>query len=187
MEFTDSSFLFEKLLNMKGLYDAIPSMEEINTRANEEQRLVDLLKEETEIVYNHIIPLTLKVSQEKNYSKFIITNDDLTKEEKFIEQNISILNKEILNKYISFIKKDYEILINKMYKYQNFLYLFYDYQCYILKLDNLIYNQDFIKECPSDFKKISSESMTKSLMKSLKESVNLGRYLDVTNERIMNN
>ena len=187
MEFTDSSFLFEKLLNMKGLYDAIPSMEEINTRANEEQRLVDLLKVETEIVYNHIIPLTLRVSQEKNYSKFIITNDDLAKEEKFIEKNISILNKEILNKYISEVKNDYEILINKMYKYQNFLYLYYDYQCYILRLDNIIYNPDFIKECPSDFKKISSESMTKSLMKTLKESVNLGRYLDVTNERIINN
>ena len=187
MEFSDSSFLFEKLLNMKGLYEAIPAMEEINTRANEEQRLIDLFKEETEIIYNHIIPLTLKVSQEKNYSKFIITNDDLTKEEEFIEKNISILNKEMLNKYISLVKTDYEILINKIYKYQNFLYYYYDYQCYILRLDNIIYNQDFIKECPSDFKKISSESMTKSLMKSLKESANLGRFLDVTNERIMNN
>ena len=187
MEFTDSNFLFEKLLNMKGLYDAIPSMEEINTRANEEQRLTDLLKQETEIIYNHIIPLTLKVSQEKNYSKYIITNDDLAKEEEFIEKNISTLNKEKLNKYISVVKNDYELLINKMYTYQNFLFLYYDYQCYILRLDNIIYNQDFIKECPSDFKKISSESMTKSLMKSLKESVNLGRYLDVTNERIINN
>ena len=39
-EFTDPTFLFEKLLVMKGLYDAIPKMEEINTRANEEQRLI---------------------------------------------------------------------------------------------------------------------------------------------------
>ena len=33
MEFTDPTFLFEKLLNMKGLYDAIPKMQEINLRA----------------------------------------------------------------------------------------------------------------------------------------------------------
>ena len=84
----------------------------------------------------------------------------------------------MLNRYISFIQNNNKILINKIYKYKKYLYLYFDYQCYILRLDNIIYNPDFIKECPSDFKKISSESMTKSLMKSLKESTNLGKYLE---------
>ena len=187
MEFTDSTFLFEKLLNMKGLYDAIPKMEEINTRANEEQRLITLHKDILEVIVNHYIPLTLKVDPEKGYSKYIITNEDLNKEEEFIEQNISLLNKEMLNKYISIVQNDFQILINKIYKYQNFLNLFYDYQCYILRLDNIIYNADFIKEFPSDFKKLSSESMTKSLMKLLKESLSLGKYLESAHDRVMNN
>ena len=182
-EFTDPTFLFEKLLVMKGLYDAIPKMEEINTRANEEQRLINLHKEKTETIYNHLIPLTLKLDAEKGYSKYIITNEDLIKEEEFIEQNISILNKEMLNPYIGIVQNDFQLLINKIYKYQNFLYLFYDYECYILRLDNIIYNADFIKEYASDFKKISSENITKSLMKLLKESLNLGKYF----ERAMNN
>ena len=186
-EFTDPTFLFEKLLVMKGLYDAIPKMEEINTRANEEQRLITLHKEKTEIIHNHLIPLTLKVDAEKRYSKYIITNEDLIKEEEFIEQNISILNKEMLNPYIAIVQNDFQLLINKIYKYQNFLYLFYDYECYILRLDNIIYNADFIKEYASDSKKISRENITKSLMKLLKESLNLGKYLDSSHERAMNN
>ena len=187
MEFTDPTFLFEKLLNMKGLYDAIPKMQEINTRANEENRLVNLHKEKLETIYNHFIPLTLKVDPEKGYSKYIITNDDLIKEEQFIEENISILNKEMLNPYIAIVQNDFQMLINKIYKYQNFLYLFYDYECYILRLDNIIYNADFIKEYPSDFKKLSSENLTKSMMKLLKESLSLGKYLESSHERAMNN
>ena len=187
MEFTDPAFLFEKLLNMKGLYDAIPKMQEINLRANEENRLIKLHKEKTQTIFSHYIPLTLKVDTEKGYSKYIITNEDLIKEEEFIEQNISTLNKEMLNPYISIVLNDFQILINKIYKYQNFLYLFYDYECYILRLDNIIYNADFIKEYPSDFKKLSSENMTKSLMKLLKDSLNLGKYLESAHERAMNN
>ena len=187
MEFTDPTFLFEKLLNMKGLYDAIPKMQEINTRANEEQRLINLHKKKTDIIYNHYIPLTLKVDPEKGYSKYIITNDDLNKEEAFIEDNISALNKEMLNPYISIIQNDFQQLINKIYKYQNFLYLFFDYECYILRLDEIIYNAEFSKEYPSDFKKLSSENITKSLMKLLKESLSLGKYLDSAHERVMSN
>ena len=56
--------------------------------------------------------------------------EDFDTEQEFIEENLSKLNKELLNTYVSVIERDFKILINNLYKYQYFLETFYDYQLY---------------------------------------------------------
>ena len=61
------------------------------------------------------------------------------------------------------------------------------YQIYMLKIDTLLYNTEFSKEFPSEYKKLISESLTKSVVKLLKDSMVLGKYIDYAHERCISN
>ena len=161
-------------------------MDEINRRANEENRIKILYKENFDKFVGHHIPFKLKVD-EKGTSKYIIQFEDFDLEQEFIESLLAILNKEMLNPYVAVKQVELSKLITNIYKYQYFLEVFLDYQIYMLKIDSLLGNTEFSKEFPSEYKKLMGESLTKSLVKLLKDSMSLGKYIDYAHERCITN
>ena len=186
MDFNDNNFLLEKIMNIPGIFDNLPTLDEINRRANEEERIKILYKANLDKFTAHHIPFKLKVD-EKGTSKYIIQFEDFDKEQEFIESLLSVLNKEMLNPYVAVKQIELNKLITNIYKYQFFLEVFLDYQIYMLKTDTLLYNTEFSKEFPSEYKKLMGESLTKSLVKLLKDSMNLGKYIDYAHERCISN
>ena len=187
VDFLDSGFLLEKLINSNDLFDSIPTLDEINRRANEEHRIKEIYKTSLDNLNTHHIPFKIKVDNEKGSAKYIISFEDFDTEQEFIEENLSKLNKELLNTYVSVIERDFKILINNLYKYQYFLETFYDYQLYMIRIDDLIFSSEFAKEFPAEFKKLSNESLKKSLMKTLKDCTVLNKYIEHGHERTINN
>ena len=184
-DFMENSFTLEKLMTRE-MEEIIPTLDEINKRANEEKRIKDIYKDTLEKFNTHHIPFKSKID-EKGNAKYIMQFVDFDNEQEFIQILLAILNKEMLNPYISVIQEKFEILINNLYKYQYFLEIFYDYELYLLKVDNLLNNTEFSKEFPSEFKKMTSDSITKSLTKTLKDSVNLEKYFAYAHERTISN
>ena len=187
LDFSDSNFLLEKLISLNGIFDSIQTLDEINRRANEEYRIKEIYKASLDNFNIHHIPFKVKVDNEKGIAKYIISFEDFDNEQEFIEYNLSKLNKELLNPYVSVIERDFRILINNFYKYQYFLDIFYEYQLYMIRIDDLIFNSEFAKEFPAEFKKLSNESLTKSLVKTLKDSSLLNKYIEYGHERSINN
>ena len=187
-DFSDNVLTFEKLITLNGLFESIPTLDEINLRANEEHKIKEIYKNVQDSFIAHHIPLVFKVdNNEKGFPKYIINPVDFDKEQEFIEQNLSKLNHELLNPYITVIENDFRILVNNIYKYQFFLDTFYEYQIYMLNVDDLIFNSDFAKEFPAEFKKLSNESLTKSLIRILKDCMILNKYIEYGHERAINN
>ena len=186
IDFNDSTFLLERILNIPGIFDVLPTLDEINRRANEENRIKILYKETLDKFTSHHIPFKLKVD-EKGISKYIIKFEDFDTEQEFIESLLAVLNKEMLNPYVAVKQVEMSKLITNIYKYQYFLEVFLDYQIYMLKIDTLLYNTELSKEFPSEYKKLVSESLTKSLVKLLKDSMILGKYIDYAHERCISN
>jgi hypothetical protein len=139
IDFNDNSLFLEKIINIKDLFNAIPTLDEINKRANEENRIKILYNDNLNKFNSHHIPLKLKVD-EKGLSKYIINFDDFDVEQEFIESLLSVLNKEMLNPYVAVKSVEMTKLINSIYKYQYFLEVFLDYQIYTFKTDTLLYN-----------------------------------------------
>ena len=190
MDFSENTFTLEKLININKLFDAIPILDEINLRANEEHKIKEIYKTVQDNFNNHHIPFKIKLdnnNNEKGNAKYIIDFDDFDKEQEFIEGHLYKLNKELMNHYISVIESDFRTLVNNVYKYQFFLDTFYEYQIYMLNVDNLIFNSDFAKELPGEFKKLSNESLTRSLIRTLKDCNVLNKYIEYGHERTINN
>ena len=185
-DFSENFFTVGRLLQMENIFNLLDDLRKLNLRANEEHRIKTIFKNKLEEFNTHHIPLQLKVDNEKGSQKFIILYEDFDNEYEFIENNLLILNKELLNKYVSVVEKDLRKLINNFNKYEIFLNSFYDYQTYMLKCESLLFNTEFPKEMPTEYKKLLSESMTKNLTKALKDSVILNKYVENSHERIMN-
>ena len=186
LDFGDMTLTLEKIINIKGIFDAMPTLDEINKRANEENRIKNLYNENLNKFVTHHIPLKLKVD-EKGTSKYIIDFEEFDVEQEFIESLLAVLNKEMLNPYVAVKSVDMTKLINNIYKYQYFLEVFYDYQIYTFKTDTLLYNTEFSKEFPSEYKKLIGEGLTKSLAKLFKDNSILGKYIDYAHERVISN
>ena len=121
MDFSDVSFTFEKLVYLNGLFDSIPILDEINLRENEEFKIKEIYRTVQDSLVTHHIPLKVKVdSNEKANTKYIINFEDFDKEQEYIKKNLSKLNKELLNRYITVIESDFRALVNNVYKYQLF-------------------------------------------------------------------
>ena len=185
-DFSENFFTVGRLLQMENIFDLLDELRKLNSRANEEHRIKTIYKNKLEEFNTHHIPLKLKVDSEKGSQKFIMLYQDFDDEYEFIENNILILNKELLNKYVSVVEKDLRKLISNFNKYEIFLNSFYDYQTYMLKCESLLFNTEFPKEMPTEYKKLLSESMTKNLTKALKDSVILNKYVENSHERVMN-
>ena len=186
IDFNDLSFTLEKIINIKDLFNQIPTLDEINKRANEENRIKLLYNENQAKFTSHHIPLKLKVD-EKGVSKYMIEFDQFDREQEFIQSLLAILNKEMLNPYVAVRSTEMTKLINSIYKYQYFLDVFLDYQIYTFKTDTLLVNTEFSKEFPSEYKKLTSENLTKNLTKLFKDNNSLGKYIDYAHERIISN
>ena len=186
VEFSEMSLTLEKIINIKDLFTQIPTLDEINKRANEENRIKILYSDNLTKFTSHHIPLRLKVD-EKGVSKYIINFEEFDVEQEFIQSLLSVLNKEILNPYISVKSVEMNKLINSVYKYQYFLEVFYDYQIYTFKTDTLLINTEFSKEFPSEYKKLMGEGLTKNLSKLFKDNSTLGKYIDYAHERVITN
>ena len=188
MDFSDALITVEKLINTNGLFESIPILDEINLRANEEFKIKEIYKTVQDSFIVHHIPLKVKVdNNEKANTKYIIAFDDFDKEQEFIEKNLAKLNKELLNPYITVIESDFRNLVNNVYKYQLFIDTFYEYQMYLFNVDDLIFNSEFAKEFPAEFKKLSNESLTKSLVRILKDCIVLNKYIEYGHDRTINN
>ena len=185
-EFTDNTLYLEKIINLKDIFNTIPNLDEINKRANEENRIKILYNDNLNKFSSHHIPLKLKVD-EKGVSKYIINFEEFDNEEEFIQSLLAVLNKEMLNPYIAVKSAEMTKLINNIYKYQYFLEVFLDYQIYTFKTDTLLYNTEFSKEFPSEYKKLMGESLTKNLSKLFKDNSTLGKYIDYAHERVIGN
>ena len=88
-----------------------------------------------------------------------------------------------MNPYITVIESDFRALVNNVYKYQLFLDTYYEYQIYMLNVDELIFNSEFAKEFPAEFKKLSNESLNKALVRTLKDCIVLSKYIDYGHDR----
>ena len=186
IDFNDLSFTLEKIINIRDLFNQIPTLDELNKRANEENRIKLLYSEHLSKFTSHHIPFKLKVD-EKGTSKYIIEFDQFDREQEFIQTLLAVLNKEMLNPYVAVRSVEITKLINNIYKYQYFLEVFLDYQIYTFRTDTLLLNTEFSKEFPSEFKKLMSENLTKNLTKLFKDNGNLGKYIDYAHERIISN
>jgi len=149
VDFTDISLVLEKIINIRDLFNYLPTLDELNKRANEENRIKILYMENLNKFTSHHIPFKLAVD-DKGASKYIIENFD--EEQEFIEQLLSVLNKEMLNPYVAVKSVEMTKLINSIYKYQYFLEVFSDYQKYTKKTDSLLASTEFSKEFPSEYK-----------------------------------
>jgi len=96
IDFNDSNFLLERILNIPGIFDVLPTLDEINRRANEENRIKILYKETLDKFTAHHIPFKLKVD-EKGISKYIIKFEDFDTEQEFIESLLAVLNNDSIN------------------------------------------------------------------------------------------
>ena len=184
-DFSDLLFTLNKLMNLPNLNNIYDELKTLNTQANEERRIKDIYKSINSTFISHRIPLRMRTDTEKG-TKYVIYTNEMDEEYEYIEKNLVILNKEILNKYIYVIKQDFTKLISSFYKYQTFLDLYNQYQIFMLKCDGLISNSEFAKEMPLEYKKLSNDSLTKSLIKTLKDNLNLGKYIEYAHERALN-
>ena len=184
VDFTDISLVLEKIINIRDLFNYLPTLDELNKRANEENRIKILYMENLNKFTSHHIPFKLAVD-DKGASKYIIENFD--EEQEFIEQLLSVLNKEMLNPYVAVKSVEMTKLINSIYKYQYFLEVFSDYQKYTKKTDSLLASTEFSKEFPSEYKKLMGENHIKNLSKLFKDNSTLGKYIDYAHERVISN
>ena len=58
---------------------------------------------------------------------------------------------------------------------------------YMMDCDTLLYNTEFSKEFPSEYKKLMGENLTKNLSKLFKDNNTLGKYIDYAHERVISN
>ena len=184
--FDDINFTLEKLMNLNSVEKAYNDLTNLNTQANEERKLKDICKSIGDKISSHKIPLQMKNDADKG-SKYVIYTNDFENEYEFIEENLMILNKELLNQYVDIIRDNYIQLINGFNKYIMFLEMFNTYQIFMLKIEGLTTSTEFSKEMPTEYKKLSSESLNKTLIKNLKDYINLDRYIMQGHDRIITN
>ena len=148
MKLDDAFFTIEKLMSMNHIYEKIDEFDELNTRANEEKRLKDLIKNIDDGFYSRKVPI------KPNYDK-----KELDKEFEFVEENIKVLNKIYLEKYVRCIIKELEKTTSDFIKYQNILLTYISYQDYVIKSEGIMDSGEFAKEMPTEYKKLMSENL----------------------------
>ena len=175
MKLDDAFFTIEKLMSMNHIYEKIDEFDELNTRANEEKRLKDLIKNIDDGFYSRKVPI------KPNYDK-----KELDKEFEFVEENIKVLNKIYLEKYVRCIIKELEKTTSDFIKYQNILLTYVSYQDYVIKSEGIMDSGEFAKEMPTEYKKLMSENLKRNLYKTVKDNPNVMKLLEHAYDKIMN-
>ena len=175
MKLDDAFFTTDKLMTMPHIYEKVDEIDELNTRANEERRLKDLIKNIGDGFYPRKVPI------KPNYDK-----KELEKEFEFVEENIKVLNKIYLEKYVSCIIHDLEKTSSDFYKYQNILLQYVLYQDYVIKSEGIMESGEFAKEMPTEYKKLMSENLKRNLYKTVKDNPTVMKLLEHAYDKIMN-
>ena len=175
MKLDDALFTTDKLMSMPHIYDKVHEIEELNRRANEEKRLKDLIKEIQEGFYSRKVPI------KPNYDK-----KELEKEFEFVEENIKVLNKIYLEKYVRCIIKELEKTNHDFIKYQNVLMQYVVYQDYVIKSEGIMDSGEFAKEMPIEYKKLLSENLKRNLYKIVKDNPLVQKLLEHAYEKLLN-
>ena len=158
LKLDDPTFTCDKLMNLPDIFDRAAEIEELNFRANEEKRLKELLKSISDNFYPRKIPV--KVSYKKG---------DFDEEFEFVEENLMIINRIYLEKYVKIIFKELEKLNYDFKRYQNFLLEYSKFQDYVIKSSGIMESQEFAKEMRTEYKKLLSENLKRHLMKNCKD------------------
>ena len=166
----DPGFICDRIKHLPEIFSRIPDIQELNTRANEEKRLKDLMHQTSDTFYNRKMP-----------TKF--TQKELDNEFEFVEENLRMLNKIYLNKYFLFIKKDLDKLTSDLKKYQKFLTYYVYFQKYVQKSEAILELNEFAKENPAEHKRLLNENLKKNLYKNLADYRVIQKFLDHVYEK----
>lgn len=180
VDFNEGLFTLEKVINMKHVYNVIDDIKELNHQANEEKKLKDLLFKKTDEFNMKRLLFKFRQNSENKNDKFVhieISKESLDKEFEYIESNLLLLQKCSLNPSSHVVSKDISKLITDLSKYMQFLYLFCEYQKTLHKCHGILFNAEFIKEMPTEQKKILNENQLRYLMKLLKDNYFLKRFM----------
>lgn len=171
----DPMYTVQRLLDLPGLFDKSDEIIELNTRANEERKLKDMIKNISEGFYTRKLPIKM------NYNK-----KEFDKEFEFTEENIETINRMYLNRYCQCVFKQLQKTEYDLGRYYNFLRVYASYQEYIFKSEGIMENGEFSKEMPAEYKKLLSENLKKNLYKHLKDYPIVNRFLDNAYEKVVN-
>ena len=149
---------------------------EFNKTANEEERLRLFIKNKyDEINFRKIKYKFIKNIQ--NTMTYITMNKNIEDNEyEFIEKNIMLLRKESLNPCAWVIKDQLVQLLNYYEKYRKFLNLINIYNQKLKEIDGVLLSAEFLKEYPSENKKIIKENELRYLIKLLQDNKYLSRF-----------
>ena len=175
MKLDDALFTTEKLMTMPHIYDKVNEIDELNTRANEEKRLKDLIKNIDDGFYSRKVPI------KPNYDK-----KELEKEFEFVEENIKVLNKIYLEKYVKCIISELEKTSIDFTKYQTILMQYVLYEDYVIKSEGIMDSGEFAKEMPAEYKKLMSENLKRNLYKTVKDNPTVLKLLEHAYEKLLN-
>ena len=143
---------------------------EFNKVANEEERLRIFIKDK----YDEINMRRLKYKFQKNthnIMNYIYINKNLEENEyEFVEENIMILRKESLNPCNWVILPKLTQLLNNYERFRQFMNLVDLYNSKIREIDGILLSQEFLKEYPSENKRIVNESQLRYLVKLLQDN-----------------
>ena len=160
---------------MPHIYEKVDEIDELNTRANEERRLKDLIKNIGDGFYPRKVPI------KPNYDK-----NELEKEFEFVEENIKVLNKIYLEKYVKCIIHELEKTSIDFNKYQNILMQYVLYQDYVIKSEGIMESGEFAKEMPAEYKKLMSENLKRNLYKTVKDYPTVIKLLEHAYDKLIN-
>ena len=143
---------------------------EFNKVANEEERLRIFIKDK----YDEINMRRIKYKFQKNSHNtmtYIYINKNIEENEyEFVEENIMILRKESLNPCNWVILPKLTQLLNNYERFRQFMNLVDIYNNKIREIDGILLSQEFLKEYPSENKRIVNESQLRYLVKLLQDN-----------------
>ena len=167
-KFEDPSFTCYKVKNLPDIFSRIGEIEELNNRANEEKRLKDLIKNAGDNFHTRKVPIRI------NYVK-----KEIDREFEFVEENLKMLNKVYLNKYVGCVIKNLETLTTEFQKYYRFLTYYVYYQKYLLRMDGVMESAEFAKEMQTEHKKLLNENNKRNnFMKIIKDNITIQKFID---------
>ena len=154
-----------QIMENDNILNKLEDIKELNIRANEERRLKDLIKNTSESFYQRRIPMS--------YNK-----EDFDKEFEFVEENLRMLNRIYLNRYCGCILDKLERIVGDFNKYRNFLTQFLNLQKYLVKLEGILETPEFLKDNPTEHKKLMNENLKKTLFNICKDNRIVQRFFD---------
>ena len=149
---------------------------EFNKVANEEERLKIFIKQKYDEMNIIKIKYKFKKNMQNTMTYIYIKKNIEDYEYEFIENNIMILRKESLNPCSWVILPQLNQLLNNYERYRQFMNLINLYNKKIKEIDGILLSSEFLKEFPSENKRITNENQLRNLIKLLQENKYLYKF-----------